>query len=468
MDIVKRCLDLIDDVEGTRAGEEHGEQEGQRRHRLLSAGEQRQALGRLARGRDLDLDARQLLLLAPGLGFALRLGGGLDRPRRDPRSRFWQRLSAQHRARRLLVARPAAGGHARRGRRRRSAPRSCARRPWKVSSKVRWISRSVSRITVRSSRQGGLEVDCRRRSSSSCTWASASLVLVLGKGVDGSDLLAAARQSLPGGRRSACASLSSQRLLAFRRGLKLSADRASTLAARARPPRPGQALRGDLGGVTASPQLRRVRLDLGLLAAHARSAGGDLFTRRGSAASACLEPREARAGGGRGRLRASRQALGARRQRGVRTCWSRSRSRRACRSARSRCESLSLAALGRELALELRLADRQRTLRGRRAALLDQPLASAPRLARLGAAPLGVAQRAVGADARRVGRRSLRAPLAGAARGVLACAARSAASSSRSRSLRRASTRSLPPRSADAPPPRRRTTRGPGGWRRCP
>ncbi len=102
VEIVERRLDLVEDVEGARAREEHREQERQRGHRLLAAGEQRQALGRLARGRDLDLHARQLLLLrAPA-----------TRPRspppRPPRSRrvalaLRQRLAAEHRPRRLLV-----------------------------------------------------------------------------------------------------------------------------------------------------------------------------------------------------------------------------------------------------------------------------------------------------------------------------------------------------------------------------
>src|SRR5256885_656279 len=65
-----RGLDLIEDVEGARAREEDGEQERKRRHRLPPSGQQRQALGRLARRGDLDLDAERVLLV----GFA---GGGL-------------------------------------------------------------------------------------------------------------------------------------------------------------------------------------------------------------------------------------------------------------------------------------------------------------------------------------------------------------------------------------------------------
>ena len=61
VEVVERGLDLVEDVERARPGEEHGEQERERGQRLLAAGEQREALGRLARGRDLDLDAHLVL-----------------------------------------------------------------------------------------------------------------------------------------------------------------------------------------------------------------------------------------------------------------------------------------------------------------------------------------------------------------------------------------------------------------------
>ena len=57
VEVVERGLDLVEDVERARPGEEDGEQERERGQRLLAAGQQRQALGRLAGGRDLDLDA---------------------------------------------------------------------------------------------------------------------------------------------------------------------------------------------------------------------------------------------------------------------------------------------------------------------------------------------------------------------------------------------------------------------------
>ncbi len=58
VEVVERRLDLVEDVEGAGPRKEDREQEGERRHRLLTAGQQRQALGRLAGRRDLDLDAQ--------------------------------------------------------------------------------------------------------------------------------------------------------------------------------------------------------------------------------------------------------------------------------------------------------------------------------------------------------------------------------------------------------------------------
>ena len=73
--VIEGGLDLVEDVEGTRSGEEDGEDEGERDQRLLPAGEQRELAGRLARRGDLDLDPELLALLPPPL--ALRL---LPRP----------------------------------------------------------------------------------------------------------------------------------------------------------------------------------------------------------------------------------------------------------------------------------------------------------------------------------------------------------------------------------------------------
>src|SRR3954452_10629526 len=76
VEVVERGLDLVEDVERARLGQEDREEEGDRGHRLLAAAEQREALGRLARRRDLDLDPVEVLLgeLLAGVGL---LGGRL-------------------------------------------------------------------------------------------------------------------------------------------------------------------------------------------------------------------------------------------------------------------------------------------------------------------------------------------------------------------------------------------------------
>ena len=77
--VVERGLDLVQDVERARAREEHGEHEGERDERLLAARQQRQALGRLAGRRDLDLDAGRLESNEPSAG---KPPTGLPRARR--------------------------------------------------------------------------------------------------------------------------------------------------------------------------------------------------------------------------------------------------------------------------------------------------------------------------------------------------------------------------------------------------
>ena len=72
--VVEGGLDLVEDVEGARPGEEDGEDEGQRDQRLLAAGEQLELARRLAGRGDLDLDPELVALLFLLLG--LRLGVG--------------------------------------------------------------------------------------------------------------------------------------------------------------------------------------------------------------------------------------------------------------------------------------------------------------------------------------------------------------------------------------------------------
>src|SRR4030095_1267702 len=64
--VVERGLDLVEQIERTRAREEQREQERDCAERLLAAGTQRQPLHLLSRRPQLDLDARLAL-------FVLRL-----------------------------------------------------------------------------------------------------------------------------------------------------------------------------------------------------------------------------------------------------------------------------------------------------------------------------------------------------------------------------------------------------------
>ena len=103
VEVVERGLDLVEDVERARAREEHGEQERERGHRLLAAGEQRQALGRLAGGGDLDLDARKLRSSSPRRPRrSLSASAAASIASASRSSPCGQRLAAEHRPRRLL------------------------------------------------------------------------------------------------------------------------------------------------------------------------------------------------------------------------------------------------------------------------------------------------------------------------------------------------------------------------------
>ena len=189
VEVVERGLDLVEDVERARPGEEDGEQERERGQRLLAARQQRQALGRLAGGRDLDLDAGVVVLL-----LLLGLGGGLG--------------ILVRRGLVVGLAPPSTGRGPASSRTSRSRPRppgkSCSATSSKlraaaskVSSKASRMRRSVSRIRPSSSRiavsrssRWRLELlDVRDR----------LVVLALGERVDGAELLAAASQALDPG-----------------------------------------------------------------------------------------------------------------------------------------------------------------------------------------------------------------------------------------------------------------------------
>ena len=97
VDVVERRLDLVEDVERARPREEDREHEGQRDQRLLAARQQRQALRGLARRGDLDLHAA-----ISGCSSSSGSSSGCARLVASGA------LAADHRARRLLGAAPAA------------------------------------------------------------------------------------------------------------------------------------------------------------------------------------------------------------------------------------------------------------------------------------------------------------------------------------------------------------------------
>ena len=114
VEVVQRGLDLVQDVERARPGQEDGEHEGQGDEGLLAAGEQREPLHRLAGRGHLDLDARLC-------GDFLRR---LTRAPRLPRAPPPRPAPAAGRR-----GAPAAAGRGRPGTGAGPRPRSCARSP---------------------------------------------------------------------------------------------------------------------------------------------------------------------------------------------------------------------------------------------------------------------------------------------------------------------------------------------------
>ena len=75
--VVERGLDLVEDVERARPGEEHREHEGERDQRLLAAREQREALHCLAARGHFNLDPKVVAAIV--LVVSVVLLGGLRR-----------------------------------------------------------------------------------------------------------------------------------------------------------------------------------------------------------------------------------------------------------------------------------------------------------------------------------------------------------------------------------------------------
>ena len=181
-----------------------------------------------------------------------------------------------------------------------------------------------------------------------------------------------------------------------------------------------QALRGDLGGGDRLALGTQARLNLGLL----RGAGAQLGSHRlaGGAVGVELPLQLAGARGDRfpGGVQRHGEPFGERREGGVGSVLGAQAAQALQTLGMFAREPLGSAALGGELALQLRAAHRQRPLLGGGAALLDQPDGVALTLERVGVSARGLAQLAVGLFAREIGgRRALLRLLGRAARGML-------------------------------------------------
>ena len=305
--------------------------------------------------------------------------------------------------------------------------------------------------------------------SSSSTCATASRVLLLRERVHGAELLAAALQPLDARpqRRvallvraapaSAVLGAAVERSSALRDAPQLQLGLGGLVA---------HALRRDLGRRDRLALAAQLDLDLRLLGRARAQLGGGLLARLPVVARARARARDAvaerLAGAARARRPSRRRAARARgRPRAARAA-----ARPAPRARPLGAAPLRLAALGGELALELRLAHRQRTLAGARPPLLDQPLGAPHRLARLHARALGVAERLLGlGDAPPRRRAPPRAPPRARPRAPLLLRRPLGLprSAGRARCAAQHHARCRP-RRAGAARPRRRTARAPRAW----
>ena len=385
VEVVEGGLDLVEDVERARAGEEDREQERERGHRLLAAGEQREALGRLARGRDLDLHAHVVLRALLFL-FGLAAGSSVSAPPstgRGPASSLTSRSAPRPPGKRCSTT---------------SSKFFAAAS--KVSSKASLMRRSVSRIRLWSSRSAvsrscalGLELlDVLER----------LLVLGLRERVDGAELLAAALQALDAGVQRGALVLGSGSSDGSGSRPSLVARRGELLLGVLRVV--AGALRLDLAAGDGLAALAQAAWTRDSSAAHSRSSAASFSPAALSALSSASSASTRVASSSRRRLQRGGEALGDRLEllvaleRGRCSC-----SSRRARSARSRSRALGEPALGRDRRLDLRLAVRARALVGRGAALLDDPARVALGLRGLVAGPRGGAGLAVDRVARGVG-----------------------------------------------------------------
>ena len=365
--VVERRLDLVQDVERARPREEHGEHEGERDERLLAARQQRQALGRLAGRRDLDLDAGRLEIEgAPSAGKPTdgSAAGPVSCSPSAPRSRPRRRTSARRAPR--SSAPPSTGcGRGALTRRRRPEPPGNSRSitssklraaASNVSSKLSRMRRSVSRIRPRSSASASSR--SLRCASSSSTCSSASSYSRSASGFTGP------RRSRRRSSRSSRASSSSRS--------SASSGSAATVDSGSRPRRPATCATSAATRLLAVADLRHphlllrellaglAQLGLKLVLAPRQLAqlGGDALALRLVGAQLLLEARRATrliaASAGLHRRQRAARACGQRGPVALQRALERRHPRRMTRALG--CEPVGDAALGGDLGLELRPA----------------------------------------------------------------------------------------------------------------
>ena len=396
--VVERRLDLVEDVERARAGEEDGEHECERYQRLLTSGEQREALGRLAGGRDLDLDAGVGLVLLGDLGLGRGCSGGL--------------LAGDHRTRRLLgphQPQPAAAAREQvlhdvlevLGRRLEGLLEALADAPVGLLDQA--LELRERRLEVGPLGLQLLDV------------AHRLLVLLLGQRVDRAELLAATHEALDS-QAERLAFLVGQRLV---RGLGLEAQPKGDLAQLALDLRRAVAhlLGGDLGRGHGFARGLQATLYLGLLTSKAAQRRGRLLSPGGVALELSREgvaPRANRLGGP---IECSRREPAAANDLGVPRGPAAKRIHRSGVLGALLLDPVGQAPLGSQVGEQLGSPHRTGTLVGSLAPARDDPLDPGQRLGRLGLLTRCAPQRDLGLLARRVRRENRLAGLTGGSGG---------------------------------------------------
>ena len=268
--VVERRLDLVEDVEGRRPGEEDGEHEGERDQRLLATGEQREPPRRLAGRGDLDLDALPRARLA-----ACRSCPRFARPPRSaPASAASGSASGRHPGRRRLRPRrraPGAGPASLTSRRR---PRPPGKRCSISSSKFRCVASSVSSkadadlavgVADQARQLGERRLEVRALLLELVDVLERLRVLLLGERVDRAERLAAAGQALELSL-DLLALLGVERLRRRPRARDPAGSRSARAPPRASSRRSRRCAALTSASVTDSPRREQLRLQLGLVA----------------------------------------------------------------------------------------------------------------------------------------------------------------------------------------------------------